>query len=214
VEKAGLGINLMNKQTGESMWLGLLMYADDAACMMESPEEVQQLLDVLKEYATKWRFKIHEIKTQVMCFNEGKGEESQRLADGYGEWKLGNRTIKSTPQYVYLGVLLTSDLSFLKHAKRVLLGAAMSQTRESILLGVRRGDLLPQRARTIWKAYVESKFAYGAGMWLESDDEEILQYINRIQTIGAERGRVNVITESGLMPAVGLQIQGVVRFSI
>ena len=227
VEKAGLGINLKNKQTGESMWLGLLMYADDAACMMESPEEVQQLLDVIYAYASKWRFKIHEIKTQVMCFNEGENEKKQRLRDGFGEWRLGSRAIKSTPQYVYLGVLLTLDLLFHKHAKCVL-GAAMNQTRESILLGVRRGDLLPQRARTIWKAYVESKFAYGAGMWLESGDTKTLQYINGIQARGAEqlmgisamseweltheRAHVNVLTESGLMPAVGLQIQGVMRF--
>ena len=65
-------------------------------------------------------------------------------------------------------------------------------------------------------------------MWLERDDKETLQYINGIQARGAEqlmgitamseweltheRGQVNVLTECGLMPAVGLQIQGVMRF--
>jgi hypothetical protein len=146
---------------------------------------------------------------------------------------LGDREILSTMSYVNVGVLLNinekGEITFLKHTKRVV-GVAMSQTKESILLGVHRGDLTPPRATKIWKSFVESKFAYGAGMWLESSDTETLQYINKMQSIGGEqllgisgmqeweltneRAYANVITECGLMPAaaVSIQIQGVLRF--
>ena len=42
LEKQNCGVSLMNIQTGEKIWLGMIMYADDAACVAESPDHLQR----------------------------------------------------------------------------------------------------------------------------------------------------------------------------
>ena len=65
------------------------------------------------------------------------------------EWWLMNQKIKEVPLYVYLGIILTPDIDFTQHIK-VILQAAHRQGREALLLGVRRGELHPVRARKVW----------------------------------------------------------------
>jgi hypothetical protein len=73
------------------------------------------------------------------------------------EWWLMNQSIVEVKLYVYLGIILTHDLDFKKHID-VTLQSAHKQGREALLLGVRRGELHPHRARLVWGAYVEPKF--------------------------------------------------------
>jgi hypothetical protein len=66
---------------------------------------------------------------------------------------------------VHLGIILTVDIyierDFTQHTEVALLQAAHRQGREALLLGVRRGELHPERARKVWCAFVEPKFSNG-----------------------------------------------------
>jgi hypothetical protein len=77
--------------------------------------------------------------------------------------------IKEVPLYIYLGIILTSNIDFTQHIK-VTLQVAHKQDREALLLGVRRGELHPERARKVWCAFVEPKFGYDIGLWLAGSD--------------------------------------------
>ena len=138
------------------------MYCDDAVVVCNTPGELQVALDILSKYAEKWRFKTHPIKSQEMCCCE---TDNQRRSRTMNEWWLMNQKIKEVPLYVYLGIILTPDIDFTQHIK-VILQAAHRQGREALLLGVRRGELHPVRARKVWCAFVEPKFGYGIGLWL------------------------------------------------
>jgi hypothetical protein len=83
--------------------------------------------------------------------------------------------------------MLTTDIDFTQHIK-VTLQAAHRQGREALLLGVRRGELHPVRARKVWCAFVEPKFGYGIGYWLAGSSKIAMSMIDRIQCIvGAQQ---------------------------
>jgi hypothetical protein len=216
-----LGVTVVSTRTGKSMWIGALMYCDDAVVVCNSPGELQIALDLLTTYAKKWRFKTHPIKSQVMCCCESP---TQRQSRTLKEWWLMNQSIKEVSLYIYLGIILTPDLDFTQHIK-VTLQAAYRQGREALLLGVRRGELHPERARKVWRAFVEPKFGYGIGHWLAGCDSKAMTTIDRIQCIGAQQllgvdvpskwtcrpPSVSMLMESGLSPACVLRAQGLLR---
>ena len=53
LENSGLGARLGNIYTGAPM------YADDPALIATFPEELQGMLDVVQDYAQKWRYSLH-----------------------------------------------------------------------------------------------------------------------------------------------------------
>jgi hypothetical protein len=89
------------------------------------------------------------------------------------------QSIKEVKLCVYLGIRPTVDIDFTQHTK-VTLQAAHRQGREALLLGVRRGELHPKRARKVWCAFVEPKFSYGMGLWLAGSDKVAMSKIDRI----------------------------------
>ena len=44
----------------------VLLYADDTIIMAESPEELQNALDMVKEYCDAWKLQINVTKTKVV----------------------------------------------------------------------------------------------------------------------------------------------------
>ena len=55
-----------------------LYYADDTILMSESPDELQKALDELYNYCQKWKLKVNEDKTKILCFTK-KTEKSASL---------------------------------------------------------------------------------------------------------------------------------------
>jgi hypothetical protein len=129
--------------------------------------------------------------------------------------------IKEVPLYVYLGIILTNNIDFTQHIK-VTLQAAHKQGREALLLGVRRGELHPERARKVWCSFVEPKFGYGIGLWLAGSDNLAMSTIDCIQCIGAQQllgvsvpskwtcrpANVSMFMGSGLSPGCALRARG------
>ena len=46
------------------------MYADDLALVAGSPEELQAMLNIVHNYAPKWRYNLNVDKSVVMVFGE------------------------------------------------------------------------------------------------------------------------------------------------
>ena len=53
------------------MKLYLLLYADDIVRFANSPTELQQLLDILQNYCTRYRLTVNTAKTKIMIFRKG-----------------------------------------------------------------------------------------------------------------------------------------------
>jgi len=46
------------------------MYADDLALVASSPEELQQMLDIVSDYASKRRYQLNSTKSVILVFGE------------------------------------------------------------------------------------------------------------------------------------------------
>jgi len=62
LEQSGLGVKLGN------VYCGAPMYADDLALIASSPHELQAMIDIVSQYATKWRYHLSPQKSKVLVF--------------------------------------------------------------------------------------------------------------------------------------------------
>ena len=62
LEQSGLGFKLGN------VYCGAPMYADDLAVVASSPHELQAMIDIVSQYATKWRYRLSPQKSKVLVF--------------------------------------------------------------------------------------------------------------------------------------------------
>jgi hypothetical protein len=108
-------------------------------------KDTKKECESLGEFSRNLILQTHPIKSQVMCCCE---TDAQRESCTMTEWWLMNQSIAEVKLYVYLGIVLTHDLDFKKHID-VALQSAHKQGRAALLLGVRRGELHPRRARLL-----------------------------------------------------------------
>jgi hypothetical protein len=95
----GLGVRL-----GETK-LQALLFADDVALLAASPEELQQLIDVVVRYLRRWRLQENLKKSKVMVVAAVKEVAPQ------AEWRFGGQLIEQVKHYKYLGVWISQRRS-------------------------------------------------------------------------------------------------------
>ena len=72
----GLAVEIKSKVRGVAVdgWpVSLLLYADDIVLIANTPEKLQEMLDVVSEYSRRWRFELSNKKSQVVVFGSKKG---------------------------------------------------------------------------------------------------------------------------------------------
>ena len=87
----------------------VLLYADDIVLLADTPSVLQEMINSLYAYCSKWVLKINLNKSKIVVFRQGT-RISQNLA-----WSYGNNEIEIVNDYKYLGIILTYNLSFNKH---------------------------------------------------------------------------------------------------
>ena len=84
----------------------MLLYADDIVLFSNSPEELQEGLNLLSNYCKRWKLKINISKTKVMVFRRG-GMLPRNLVFYYeGE------PLEIVSKFKYLGIVFTMSGSF------------------------------------------------------------------------------------------------------
>ena len=84
----------------------LLLYADDIILFADSPEELQNKLDALKDYCFRWKLTVNTDKTKIIVFRKG-GILPRNLS-----FHFGDSTISIVNKFSYLGVVFSSGGSF------------------------------------------------------------------------------------------------------
>ena len=136
-----------------------LLYADDIVLMTNDRYALQELLDVVANYARKWRFELNPKKSEVVVFG-------QKYPPRNVEWKLGESTIKQVTQYKYLGIELTRKLSWSPYLQRILAKARKNMT-QALAMGISGGFMTIRLANIIWMSLVRSLLEYGCEIWGE-----------------------------------------------
>ena len=97
--------------------VNMLLYADDLVIIGKNVANVQEILNVLKVFCAKWGLDVNLSKTKAMIYRKGGiVKENERFY--YGE-----REIENVSYYKYLGVLISTRLSWSPAQKQLVIKA-------------------------------------------------------------------------------------------
>ncbi|MEW8546871.1 MAG: reverse transcriptase domain-containing protein [Candidatus Thiodiazotropha sp.] len=84
----------------------LLLFADDLVMFADTKIELQRLINRLENYCNEFKLKINMDKTNIIVFRNGGYLRS------YEKWFFGDIPVKVVTYYKYLGLVLSSRLSW------------------------------------------------------------------------------------------------------
>jgi hypothetical protein len=138
--------------------LASLLFADDVVLVAGSPDDLQEMINVVADYSKEWRFEENLRKCAVMKV-PAKGDNKKDS----GSLTFLGEMISTTDRYKYLGLWFHSSLSWSVHAKEM---AAKGRKANRGLASVLKNRKVPARVRLeIWKVLVRTKIEYGTELW-------------------------------------------------
>jgi hypothetical protein len=81
------------------------MYADDLALVASSPEELQEMMDIVATYTTKWQYQSNVNKSSVMVL--GESTKTRLNARSVRKRYIGQDESSETDEQHHLGILCT-----------------------------------------------------------------------------------------------------------
>lgn len=82
--------------------LFLLLYADDIVLFGETDADLQNALNILEDYCSRWKLTVNTQKTKIMVFRKGG-----RLSSNF-KFTYQDKTIEVINKFSYLGIVFTS----------------------------------------------------------------------------------------------------------
>lgn len=136
----------------------VLLYADDLVILAETTDDLQQMINSLHSYCEKWSLNINLTKSKIVPFRKSSGFSSSI------EWYYGQEIIEIVKEYKYLGVLLSYNLSFVKHLESKLEQAkcAINSTWLSYMYNPK---ISWTNKMKIFHTAAKSIMCYGAQVW-------------------------------------------------
>ena len=143
------------------------LFADDIAICATVPghrglASVQRTLDVMSEYADRWKLTFSAKKTNVVFFKPSSSDAHGQRAHTAPRHRLhlSNFRITTAPQYTYLGVVLDQRLSFSAHIDHVV---QRSTVTSNLIARLCRPFRLPSFAviRTLVASVLIPQMTYG-----------------------------------------------------
>ena len=136
--------------------LFVLLYADDTVLMAENAIDLQQQLNVFKEYCKTWKLKVNVNKSNVLIFSNGRIPKNLRfLYDG--------KQLDIVDKFSYLGIVLSKSGSFLNAKKdRVIIG---TQAMYAVLKKGRMNNLSVKCQLDLFDRIVKPVLLYGCEIW-------------------------------------------------
>ena len=98
IKTANCGIPIRNERCG------ILMYADDVVLLAESPDQLQQCLDILHTWTRQWRLTVNTSKTKVMHCRKVSQAITRR------NFVIGDTHLDLCSTYRYLGIEITENM--------------------------------------------------------------------------------------------------------
>ena len=100
ISSLGLGVDIGGKN------VSILLYADDVVILAENEQNLQALLDILKNWCDQNKMTVNLEKSKAVQFR------NQSTVRPDFQLKLGNENFQFVNQYTYLGILLTEHLDY------------------------------------------------------------------------------------------------------
>ena len=118
----------------EQLSIYLSLFADDAAIVSETKEGLQESLNNVQTYCSRWNLTVNVQKTKIVVFRKGGV-----LSNDY-TWTYDGQEIEIVPCFNYLGITLSCGGSLI-HTTNALSGKALRVM--SSLLNLTKGMEVP-----------------------------------------------------------------------
>ena len=140
----------------------ILMFADDMVLMAEKEEELQALVEKVKEYCDEWKLEINVGKTKVMVVSKD-GSTSTRIT-------YGTEMLECVREFTYLGTVFTADGKWEKEVER------RTQAGRAALGGISKQvvwnrTISVKVKKVLFSPLVKSRLTYGGDVWWPSKAE-------------------------------------------
>lgn len=174
-----------------------LMYADDIVITAATVGDLQRNINALQKFCTQWKLQVNLQKSKIMVFRRGG---RLRVSES---WTYQNVPVEVVNSYKYLGITLTSGLSFETHLRDRAAAAKMS-------IAVGYGSLfklsnVPISVKyQVFQAATRSVLGYGAQVWgyqLYKTVEQVFKYfVKRIFHLPRNTPDYVIYQETAVLP--------------
>ena len=145
---------------GSDKQIQYLQYADDLAIVAESASGLQQALRQLGEYCQKNHLQVNTRKTKIMIFHLGGLSKSLKKL----QFKYEAQTIERVNSFKYLGITLSTQLSYTDHIKDLI---QRCKARIGVVFSKLRLAWLPlDIVLRIFQIYVLPLLEYALCIWI------------------------------------------------
>ena len=185
-----------------NIFCGIFLQADDIALLAVSKDDLQLLMDICYNFACKWRFIIHPLKTKILVF--GESNKNAFINKHTRVWRVGSSIAQEVESHTHCGVELTTKKSSISVTK------TLCRKGRGIMLSLHRvglGDLNPLTYTKLYKTIVLPSALFGCELWsnISETEYEMLERMQRfcaklIQRLG-RRTRSDICCPMlGLLP--------------
>ena len=181
--------------------LSMLLYADDIVLLADSPECLQQLIDLFRRYCLDWALTVNARKSKAMIFNKPSSFARHHV------FHYGHESLETVNEFCYLGVYLTADLKWNRMASHI---SSRSSWALSKLLGI--GSVLrylsPAALVQMFKALVRSRLEYAAEVWAPTSflwpqaDKIQLKWVRAVWNLPPNSSTMAPLCELTLWPLI------------
>ena len=108
----GIPVECMTENLYFYMQIYVLLYADDTVIMSQSPEDLQNNLNIFAKYCSDWKLDVNKSKTKLVIFGARRNSTFA--------FNFDNSPLEIVDNYKYLGLILSKSRSFLNARKHLL----------------------------------------------------------------------------------------------
>ena len=179
--------------------LKLLMYADDMVIFSDSEEGLQEALDNLDVYCSKWDISVNTVKTKVVVFQKSS------CAKCSTDFVYRNKVLEIVPYFKYLGLFLKNNGSFALHFKEIIKSARKA------LFGLKKTlqtnpEIVPSMQLDLFNSMVHPILFYGCEVWgfCQADPLErfYISFLKNVLCVKQSTPNCFVYGEFGLFPLI------------
>jgi hypothetical protein len=135
-----------------------LLYADDLLLLAETEVELQNMLNVLHVWCHKWKMKINNDKSMIMHIR------THSTVRSIFNFHCGERLLKCTDRYKYLGMIFNDHLDMTEMVKYV--SQAANRSLGILISKMKAYGGMPFTIYTkLYDSLVQSVINYGAALW-------------------------------------------------
>jgi hypothetical protein len=195
LEKMNIGLSIYG------IWLGLLLFCDDMVILANSREEMEKMIQIIKDHCRDWPYSLAIEKTKIMTISVPFKSE---------KFYINGILIEEVSNYRYLGGILNRNLKDSTHWKEIH-SKVLSAANRTSFLGV--GNFSINTVSLLFNSLIASTAIYGSQIFIPS--KSLCESLDRIMRKYFKKSlRLAVGSHSSVFYGELLELDFIHRFSI